>query len=475
MNRIRALLRKIEIKKVYTKKNNVLLLLLLVAFSTYGCKKNEPVPSDNTPVVTGNDPDQYNIPFNNVPDPRDVSIYQVNIRTFSKEGNLKGVQARLDSIKALGINVIYLMPIYPVGVLKSVNSPYCVKDYKSVNSEFGTLNDLRALIDEAHKKDMAVILDWVANHTSFDNSWTSNKSWYQQDSQGNIVSPPGWNDVAQLNFGNADMRLAMIKAMKYWVYAANIDGFRCDYADGPPVDFWKQAIDTLRKISTHKLLLLAEGKRSANYTVGFDYNFGFSFFEKLKTIYNNNQSVQLIDNLNASGYTNASDRQQVVRYITNHDVNSSDGTPLELFGGKSGSMAAFVVTAYMKSVPMIYNGQEVGTPFRLTFPFTTTKIDWSLNPGITAEYKKVLAVRNNSEAIRRGQLISYSSADVCAFSKEAGTEKVFVASNLRNKSITYTVPSNLANTVWTDAFSGKKVTLKATLILEPYSYIVLKN
>ena len=420
---------------------------------------------------------QYEKPFQNVPDRRDVTLYQVNMRAFSKAGNFKGVSNRLDSIKALGINVIYLMPIYPVGQLNSTNSPYCVRDYKAINSEFGTIDDLRNLVAGAHNRNMAIILDWVPNHTSFDNAWTSNKSWYLQDSSGNIMSPPGtgWNDVAQLNFKNADMRLAMISAMKYWVLTANIDGFRCDYADGPPVDFWKQAIDTLRHISAHHLLMMAEGARSENFAAGFDYNFGFRFFEDLEKIYRNHRSVLSIDSLNVTDYKGASDSQRIIRYITNHDVNSSDGTPLELFGGEKGSMAAFVVTAYMKSVPMIYDGQEVGTPYRLVFPFTSKKIDWTINPDITAEYKKVILFRNSSNAIRRGQLTSYTSNDVCAFTKKMGKEEVLVISNLRDTSIDYTLPATLKNSIWKNVMKEGKVTLSDTINLPAYSYLVLKK
>ncbi len=181
----------------------------------------------------GQDTSQYGTPFSGVPDTWDATIYQVNTRCFSPTHNFQGVTARLDNIKSLGINVIYLMPIYPVGILNSINSPYCVKDYLTVGTEFGTLTDLRTLIDSAHCKGMSVIIDFVANHTSWDNSWISNKAWYQQDVNGNIVSPNGWTDVAQLNFTNTDMRKALIAAMKYWVFAANCDGFRFDYADGP--------------------------------------------------------------------------------------------------------------------------------------------------------------------------------------------------------------------------------------------------
>ncbi len=418
---------------------------------------------------------QYDKPFDKVPDRRDATIYQVNIRTFSKEGNFKGVTARLDSIKALGINVVYLMPVYPIGIFKSSDSPYCIKDYNTVNSKFGTLTDLQNLIAAAHSKGMAVILDWVANHTSYDHAWLSNKSWYQQDSVGNVISPKGWSDVAQLNFKNNDMRKAMIKSMKYWVYTVNCDGFRCDYADGPPVDFWKEAIDTLRNIKTHKLLMLAEGARATNYEAGFDYNFGFKFFENLELIYKKNKSVLSIDSLNNSDYTATVEGQQIVRYTTNHDVNSSDGTPQELFGGNRGAMTAFVVAAYMKSIPMIYNGQEVGTPYRLKYPFNNTKIDWALNPETVAEYKKIIAFRNNSAAIRRGALVSYSNTNVCVFSKTLGSESILVVCNLRETPVNYTFPSELVNSSWKNAFNGVIVNLSSALTLPPYSYLVLKK
>jgi glycosidase len=165
----------------------------------------------------------------------------------------------------------------------------------------------------------------------------------------------------------------------------------------------------------------------------------------------------------------------MVRYITNHDVNSSDGSPIQLFGGKKGSMAAFVVVAYMKSVPMIYDGQEVGTPYRLVFPFTKSKIDWTLNPDVTAEYKKVIAFRNSSEAVRRGELISYSSDDVCAFTKTLGAKAVFVLSNLRNTTVSYAIPSNLLVYKWKDGFTGNRSELNGVITLAPYQYIVLKN
>ena len=465
---------------------NKFFFVIFTAVALLSCSKGSDAPIVNTPVVTppppppapvNPDPPQYGIPFANVTDRQDASIYQVNIRPFSAQGNLQGVVARLDSIKALGVNVVYLMPIYPVGIISAINSPYCIRDYKSVNSEFGTLTDLRNLVDAAHSRNMSVILDWVANHTSWDHEWIgTHRDWYLQNAAGTILSPPntGWNDVAQLNFSSPAMRLEMIKAMKYWVLAANIDGYRCDYADGPPFDFWKQAIDTLRNITTHKLLLLAEGSNSNHFTAGFDFNFGFAFYGMLKSVYVNNQPLT-IDALNNSEYASAANGQQVVRYITNHDVNGSDGTPLELFGGKKGSMAAFVVAAYMKSVPMIYSGQEVGFSNRIVFPFTSIKINWTLNPDVTAEYKKVIAFRNSSTAIRRGTLTPYNNVDICAFTKEVTGEKVFVICNLRNSIKNYSIPGTLANTTWTNIMTGSTVNVTTQITLQPYDYYILSQ
>lgn len=453
---------------------SILKLIIIATVFTFGACKEDPEIVD-PPIVINTDPLQYGTPFTGVPEALDAVIYQINMRSFSSNRNFQGVISRLDSIKALGVNVLYLMPIYPVGVLKSINSSYCVKDYKAVNSEFGTLADLRQLIDGAHSKGMSVILDWVANHTSWDNDWMKTPSWYVQNGSGIVQSPNGWTDVAQLNFNNSDMRKAMIKAMKYWVYTANCDGFRCDYADGPPSAFWKQAIDSLRNIKTHKLLILAEGTRSDHFYSGFNFTFGFRFYDQMKSVFSSNQTVTNLNDLNSTEFLGTSNSNTVVRYITNHDVNSSDGTPLDLFGGKVGSMAAFVVTAYMKGVPMIYNGQEVGNNFRLAFPFTGTTINWNQNQSMVEEYKKIISFRNNSNAIRRGTLTSYNNNNVCTFSKMYASEYVFVMSNLRNNSNTATIPSEITNMTWKDAFTNQTVSLTSQFVLAPYQYIVLKN
>jgi glycosidase len=452
------------------------MLTILFSWLLFACSKKDTTIVTPPPPVPDDRPAQYGTPYAQVPDPQDAVIYQVNLRAFSKQANLKGVQARLDSLQALGINVLYLMPVYPVGVTKSVNSPYCIKDFMAVNPEFGSLDDLRALVAAAHDRKMAVMMDWVANHSSWDNPWISNKSWYLQDAGGNIVPPPntGWNDVAQLNYQNADMRKAMIKAMQYWIYTANVDGYRCDAADFVPADFWKQALDSLKKISTHKLLLLAEGTRKDHFIAGFQMMYGMGFYYNMvNNIYGKKGPVPSIDSVNTVEYTNATANNRVVRYTSNHDVDNNDGSPLDLLGGKQGSLAAFTVAAYSNATPMIYNGQEVGCPIKLNFFNTSTTVDWTINPDITATYKKIIGFRNSSAAVRRGSLSSYNTNDVCAFSRTLNNEKVLVVANLRNTAVNYTVPAALVNTQWKDAFDGTAVTVGSQVALGAYEYKVL--
>lgn len=454
--------------------NFVYVLLLTLAFVS--CSSSD--DDSNTPAPYP----QYGTSFGNMPSKEDAIIYQVNLRAFSQAGTLKGVQDRLTQIKELGVNVIYLMPVFPVGEERAsgqLGSPYAVKDYKAVNPDFGTLEDLRTLVEEAHKKDMAVILDWVANHTAWDNAWiTTHPDWYQKDDNGDIIIPPGtnYNDVAQLDFTNTEMRTAMIDAMSYWIYSANVDGFRCDYADFVPQNFWTEAITKLRSIKKNqKILMLAEGTKVNQFAAGFDYTFGFNFFSTLEQLFKENKPATTLQNSNATEYaTNYNEQNRIVRYTSNHDVNWIEGTPIELFGGKKGSIAAFVVAAYMKSVPMIYNGQEIGYAQRIDY-FSRTPIDWSTaDATMLAEYKKIIAFRNSSNAIKKGTYTGYSSDAVSAFTMETSTEKVFVLSNLTNTTVKYLVPNSL-KTTWKDGFTTTPIIVGNEITLLPFQYIVLKN
>lgn len=445
--------------------------ILLFTVSLLSCQT-----SSDDMIDPGSEYELYGTPFD-VPASQDATIYQINVRAFSEEGNLQGVIEKLDYIQSLGVNVIYLMPIYPIGVEKAIGSPYAVKNYKAVNPRFGTLEDLRTLVKGAHEREMAVILDWVPNHTAWDHEWIdAHPEYYEKDEEGNIIAPPGtgWTDVASLNYNNPELRAAMIDAMSYWVHVANIDGFRVDTADFVPYSFWKEALKVLENIEDSDLLMLAEGARTDHFKAGFDYIFGFHFFETLKDVFQENAPVTTLQQTIAEEYEGVYDEsKRVVHYTSNHDVNLTDGTPLELFGGKEGSIAAFVVAAYMKAVPMIYNGQEIGYDERIDF-FEFDPIDWSMaNEDILKEYKQIIAFRNDSKAIRRGELKMYSSEDVVVFTMEHENEKVLVLSNLRNRERTYILPAIFTETTWENAFNGSSISLNKEVVLEPFSYLVL--
>jgi len=456
-------------------------LLILFGALLESCSKPKATPpvettqTTTTTTVTYKDPDQYGTPFSGVPATKDIVMYEVNMQTYTP-ANFQGVTARLDSIKALGVNVIWLMPTYPIGVLKAVGSSYAVKDYNGVNANFGTLDDLRNLINQAHTRNMAVILDWVADHTSWDNAWITNKSWYKQDANGNIIIPPGttYSDVAALNYNSAPMRTAMIRAMKYWVLTANVDGFRCDYADAVPADFWTQAIDTLNNIKTHKLIFLAEGYSGSEITSGFQLSYAFNFYGALKGVIGGSQSPATLFSTNDSENASLPSPGIKLRYITNHDDASSDGSVLTLYKSKQGSLAAFVLAAYMGGVPLIYDSQEVGYPNKINF-FTNVPVDYSANPDMVAAYKQIIAFRQAHEAIKTGQLTAYSDPDVVAFEKKSGSDDVLIIVNSRNSVINYTVPAALQNTIWTNGFNNTGLTLTTQLSLQPYQYLVLKK
>ncbi|HEA29460.1 MAG TPA: alpha-amylase [Leeuwenhoekiella sp.] len=458
-------------------KKNIFLFFALFITGVFASCKND---DDNNGILINSDYELYGSVFNEVPDPEDAVIYQVNLRAFTEQGTINAAAERLDHIKELGANVVYLMPIYPVGIERSaggLGSPYAVRNYKAVNDEFGTLEDLQAFVEKAHDLNLSVVLDWVANHTSWDNNWiTEHPEYYATNENGDMIAPPdtGWNDVAQLDFENQDLQDAMIDAMSYWVYNANIDGFRCDAADFVPEGFWTRAVSTIDQIKDQEMLMLAEGGEQRHLRSGFDFIFGFNFFQTLEAVHNG-EPVTNIQTAQAQEYENVyDDDKRVVRYTTNHDVNLSDGTPQELFGGIDGSLAAFVVAAYMKSVPMIYNGQEIAYDQRLEF-FTKTPIDWSqANEEVYQEYQQLIDFRKNSSAIEEGTYSGYSSDNVAAFTMKSEEETVLVISNFRDQESAYIIPQQLAGE-WQNALDEASVNLESQINLAPYSYLVLRK
>ncbi|UII21215.1 alpha-amylase family glycosyl hydrolase [Fulvivirga ligni] len=428
--------------------------------------------------------DEFNVPkqatvevneFSNVPAIKDIIMYEVNLRAFSRGADLDGVTERLDYLQDLGVNTIWLMPIYPIGQVRSVNSPYSISNYTAVNAELGTINNLRKLVNEAHSRDMAVILDWVANHTAWDHPWvTEHPTWYTQDGAGNIMIPAntGWEDVADLNYSNSGMRQEMIKSMEFWLDEAGIDGFRFDAVDFVPEDFWSDATAQLNAHSDKDLILLAEGGAPVNFQSGFDLNYAFDFNNTLRDVFGNNGSANLIFNTNASEYTAIGDGLKL-RYSTNHDVYGHDGTLNQFYKNDAGSLAAFATCLYMKGIPLIYTGQEINFPNLISF-FDYNYLPWDSNPGLIQSYQELLSIRKDHEVFIDGDLISYPDNNALVYVRENDAEKILVMINVRNATTSYTLPEALQNTSWSNLMSGDGTTLNDAVTLNPFEIQLLK-
>ncbi len=450
----------------------ILSFLLLASMSLFNCEDDlTPPPSNPSKPVEVE-------PFSNTPDLNDMVVYEVNMRAMSTSGTFKGVEARLDNIHAIGVNVLWLMPIYPVGVDRGINSPYCVRSYTTVNPELGTLNNLKELVNAAHSRDMAVILDWVANHTSWDHPWIDeHPDWYSKDGNGNIISPSGtnWSDVADLNFNNANMRAEMIASMKYWIDSVGIDGFRCDAVDFVPASFWTTAIQQLEAASSNDLIILAEGGERENFTSGFEMNYAWNFYGSLRTIYSQSGSASLLHSTHTSEYNGLTNGQHKLRYITNHDEWAHDTThesPVGFYGRK-GFVGAFVAASFMGGVPMIYTGQEIAYPDRISF-YAKNPIDWTVNPDIYEEYVQIMDIRAESEAVKTGTLTSHATSSVIAFRRTLSGEELLILINVRSGSSNFDVPNDLQDT-WTDLVSESEVTLGSQVTMDGYEYRILRR
>ena len=444
-----------------TIKNTFPLLILLLLFFQ-SCKK-EDNPTPNNPIGF------------QVPSTEDIIMYEINIGSFSPGKNLQGITARLDHIQAMGINTIWLMPIHPIGQLNSFGSPYCIRDFRSVNPQIGELQDLKDLIAEAHKRDIAVILDWVANHTSWDHSWiTEHPDWYTKDAAGNIISPAGtnWTDVADLNFDNQVMRLEMISTMEYWIKEVGVDGFRCDAADLVPFDFWKQAITSLKSTVGRDIILLAEGSRENHFGAGFQINFAWDWYNTLKTVFTANGNPEMLYATNTSEYLLFAPGKRKLRFTTNHDL-SNEQTPLTIFGSYDAAIAASVATIFMRGTPLIYSGQEVGVGSPSIY-LTGQTIDWNANPGMLASYTSLLQFYKSSDVAKKGTVSYHNDPNFIVFEKNLGADKILVIVNHQSIDKTWLVPSQLKGN-WEDALNKHAFTLPENLQLGPYEYLILKN
>lgn len=406
-------------------------------------------------------------------------MYQVNPRVFAPDHSLKAVEARLDSIKALGANVVWVMPIYPIGVEKTKNSPYCIRDYKAVAPEFGSVDDMRDLAKECHKKGMGLILDWVANHTAWDNPWVKkHPEWYTQV-DGKIISPQGpgwdWDDVADLNYDNYYMRKAMIAAMKFWITEVGIDGFRCDVADGVPTDFWTDCITELRRTAAPRsIVMLAEGKNKDNLNVGgFDMDYGWDFKDAAVKVFKGEKPAYSLFAADSAEYAGLQPSKAKMRFTTNHD-QSTQATPPQEFNGINGSLAAYVATVLVHGRPLIYSSQEVAYPKPINF-FHYVKVNWMANPQVYREYQNIIRIYNEQPALRYGSIAPIKDKDIFAFSRDYSDDHVLVVVNTRAARHSIALPQEWQNSKPVNLLTGKQMSLGKSLNLKPYQYYIVKK
>ena len=376
-------------------------------------------------------------------------IYQVNLKMYGSSGAFGKVKARLDDIKALGTEVLYLMPCYPEGKNKAIGSPYCIRDFKGVNPSFGTLDELKSLVDAAHGKGMKVMFDWVANHTSWDNPWiTDHPEWYEKNAKGEIVCPTKdgtWSDVAQLDYGNKDLWTAMEDALEYWVKTLDIDGYRCDYAHGVRDDFWKDAIPRLKALKPG-FVMLAESDFERMFTDGFDIIFDRAMKSNMRKLFSGGKAEDFF-NWYVSDQGKAPAPKTKLFFVTNHD-DATEAAPADQFVSKQGALAAFVLMSSLNGSAMMYGSQETGYASKINF-FNTMNMDWNADAVLTASYKNALKALETLD--RSGAMTVYSLGSMVLLNYASGGT---VAVNTGQNSVTFAAP---------DGVSGlpEKVTLGA--------------
>ncbi len=371
----------------------------------------------------------------------DAVIYEMNVRQYTTEGTLAAAAQHLPRLKELGTDVVWLMPIYPIGVKErkgTLGSYYAISDYCDVNPEFGTLADFDAFLDEAHKEGLKVILDWVANHTSPDAKWIDGKplDWYERDSLGNTIVQYDWTDIAALNYDNEDMRHEMRESMRFWL-DRGIDGFRCDMACEVPMDFWKGTIDSLRNEFGH-IYMLAEGEDPQLHEAGFDASYSWELHHMLNAIAQGRSNADSLRNYLSRNVERFGEDAFRLMFTSNHDENSWAGTEFERMGDAAEVMAALTFTL-PQGQPLIYTGQEVGFDHRFLFFEKDPISGWDEN-GHTSTYRELCALRHSRPALRPGKEGSYEILS-------SGTESVddnVLAFRRMNCNDTVTVIANLS-------------------------------
>ncbi len=407
-------------------------------------------------------------------------LYEVNIRQYTPEGTFKAFETHLPRLKELGVDILWLMPIHPISLKNrkgSLGSYYSVKDYKAVNPEFGTMDDFKNLVNKAHEMGLKVIIDWVPNHTGWDNQWIfDHKDWYTQDSLGNVIPPnPDWSDIADLNFDSKPMRRAMIDAMDFWVKETDIDGFRCDVAWGVPQDFWDQArasIDSIKPV-----YMLAEDEDHPEFLkYTFESNYAWKLHHILNQVAQGKKTAADIKTYFGESKGKYAPGSFPMQFITNHDENSWQGTEYERMGEAVKTLS--VLTFTIEGIPLLYSGQEAGLNKRLLF-FEKDTIDWS-NLEMQKFFQSLTILKHTNSALWNGtaggSMVFVETSvpqSVFAFTREKDNNQVLAVFNLSANPVEANLQLLQAGE-YQEYFSGETKTLEkgSAIKLDKWGYQV---
>jgi glycosidase len=418
-----------------------------------------------------------------------LPIYEVNVRQYTASGTFAEFATHLDRLKELGAGILWFMPIHPIGIqnrLGTLGSYYSVRDYYGINPEFGTLEDFKLLVDSIHAKGMYVMIDWVGNHTSWDNVLTvSHPEWYVHDGLGNFVPPPGtnWTDVIQLDYSEQGLKDYMVDVMKFWVDSVNVDGFRCDAVSFMPLSFWSTAIAELKN-DRPDIFMLAEDNGSQYNTAGFDMTYAWNLLGFgtgiLPNIVAGTNNANVVNTFATQENTNYPAPYYRLYFTSNHDENSWHGTVNEMFGNAAEAFA--VLTSTFRSMPLIYGGQEAGLNHRLAF-FDKDQIIWQQSP-FTDLYKRLFQLKKYNKALWNGaaggqlqRVTTTNNPAIFSYVRQKDDYKIFAILNVTNQQQTFTLQGTLYPGTYRDVLTDDSVSFSenAEVTLSAWGYKVYET
>ena len=364
---------------------------------------------------------------------RDAVIYSVYLRSFSPEGTFQGLEKRIHELKDLGITTLWLMPIHPVGVKNrkgTLGSPYAVQDYYGINPEFGTMDDFKHLLAAVHGAGMKLIIDMVANHTSWDSKlMQEHPDWFTRNAQGEIIPPNAdWHDVADLDYSKPGLRAYMKEMLVWWVKDVGIDGFRCDVAEMVPTDFWEDARDALDAVKP--VMMLSEGSIPEHHRKAFDLTYAWNVYDALEPVLSGKRPLAVLDQVLNTERLLFPKGSLRMRFVTNHDKNAWDAPAVKKFG-PGGLQVATALINTLPGVPMLYNGEEVANDTALSL-FEKVSIDWSRPRAMGEMNRTLFALRRENRALIDGtfeRITGNREKDVYAYMRTAGKARVLVVLN----------------------------------------------